>query len=457
MIPHTDHCNESSLPSCYRSYSIVQEEMKLLECRKEDLEIRKQRIKLINEEALAERNLSTERMHSQKCKNTNKMQEAAPSIVLCPSSSASDSSHEEEEEIIPATPDQSENEGGDDDGNEHVAKSEDDNAATKNGVPSNEEYMALINSLSPDEDRTRLTFCMQMAMQIRENYMDADVVSGIHMAFLSRCRIATKLAHIDSVCMPGLKDHLMGIRIPAYEAHMQSRLDKCSEKLQNVQRMAKAWAASSAKQELQRLSCRMSHYCSLVHLALLRMFLPSDSEDALMHGICSRQDGNEGSKARKGRKRRVDWYDLDMICFHLHETDSMEGIFSRISPRRHDVLSKAENASCDRIETRLISERQRWSLIAEEESSANAATASVLDASAEMIAAAAEHTGKAVYARKKLRDTRWECKVHVATMLCWIARALILDKGSIARDLFVQKFGQAAGKESSSSKRMKNA
>lgn len=101
-----------------------------------------------------------------------------------------------------------------------------------------------------------------------------------------------------------------------------------------------------------------------------------------------------------------------------------------------------------RAETKLEMDRQRWESLIEEDSSNNnvASGAGAAPAAATTCenggaaAQAASAGGKVTYARKKLRDNKWETKVYVASTLCAIGRTLLLNEDGMVQELFVQKF-----------------
>ena len=408
----------------------------LLDYERQDLELRRERIRLIYQEAMAEKMLAAAR--------SSDFSGVVDQPMLClrspvaSTNSTVSSAYDppattagEADEIVPATDD--EDNGG------AVGASIAPSVAAVADVPSQSDYDALLQTVSSEEERQRILSGKQLAACLQLNADDRVVVQEAKCSFLSTAKLPTKLAHLDAFCMPGFRTQLFKTRMPDYESHLEGRLQRCMERAYSrahegeaVAMRGKSWHAASNKQETARVTGRINHYCLLVHLSLMRQFLRSDVDECLVDRVAGGGDFHCGRKTG-----RVDWFDLDRVSFQLQCADVLEA--SGIVPKREAVLSIDENTACAQAEAKLLSERQRWTLLTEEEVAAAAA------GSSEAASSATEMVGKIVYAKKKLRDSRWATKVYVAQTLCQITKLLLLNDGGIVQDLFVQKFSRAEG------------
>lgn len=112
-----------------------------------------------------------------------------------------------------------------------------------------------------------------------------------------------------------------------------------------------------------------------------------------------------------------------------------------------------------RTETKLEGDRQRWEALMKEdeqqqqvqtqlqEPKTAACLAISLGAGMQGSSNGTEQCGKIIYAKKKLRDNKWETKVYVASTLCAIGKALLLNEDGMVQELFVQKFGREEEEE----------
>lgn len=366
---------------------LLDAKQQMLECEKQDLLIRRERINLIYAEAKAEELLSRSRggglqqQQQQKrlCIMPTPSSSSSPerggtksnsqAVVLCPASDEG----EEEDEIVPATDDEEEHSKSKDPKTSTASPAatppQGNKAATaaamppeQSDVPSQQEYDCLLllstTSKLTEDDRQRLALAKQVAWAMEENAGDDEALQGIRYSFLARCSVPSKLTHLDSLFMPGFKHQLEAIRVPTYEAHLQERLNRCMDKMkkpppaaaataatpeadaasaetQTVVVARKAWVLPNAKQEAARIGMRISHYCSLVHLNLMRKcYLRRDVEESLMFECSGGGGGIESAAAPAAAAAagvKMDWNDVDVVAFRLQNTDSLT--LSGIVPR----------------------------------------------------------------------------------------------------------------------------
>lgn len=220
-----------------------------LEHEKQELLIRRERIQLIYEEARAERELNEARLArhmpfvpGHQLPGTPKSEAAAPPTILVQETDDESTVHshssdpeEEEDEVVPATPPEEEE--------------DEDEEQT---------YEALIRCAASEELKLRLRIAQECARSLRQAAAAASAVRRVKVTFLSRCPAAECISHLDSMCMPGFKEDLAGIRLYAYEVQLEAHLQKWNEALARRSRNA-----PPGKKLIHHHRCEKPHRCVL--------------------------------------------------------------------------------------------------------------------------------------------------------------------------------------------------
>lgn len=115
------------------------------------------------------------------------------------------------------------------------------------------------------------------------------------------------------------------------------------------------------------------------------------------------------------------WLTLDREFFGHHASHGNWGVL-RLSEKREAALQQPSEAGGE--EQSLQLERRRWQKILEADASSFTTT-----------------PARKSYAKKKMQGSEWQMKVHAASVLLMVARAIVADDD--AQSLFVQRFGEA--------------
>ena len=379
---------------------IICKKIKLLECDREDLQIRRERIQLIYEEARAQDILL------RKSVAASPPLEEKQQHVLVPAtpSSSSYSGNDNSDTVVPAT------DYSDDDNDD--AKEEEDIVTVEAGIPSQMCYNTLLRITSPyGEDFARICCGKKAALEMELSSSHEEMMLA-KCRFLAVCEIPTKVAHLDSFCMPGFKKQLQLLRIPGYESHMEGRLNyyNCCSPLLSSSSSSSSSMGSSFKdwvrgqracRQASKARERIEHYCMLVLLSLTRKHLPPEEGELALffaNEVCHQQ-------------KEVHWYDLDEKHFGLFCT-APESMMQSLRKKREAVLLQSENDICAAQEAKLEEELQRWSFRASQEGE--------------------KGTKHDRHAKKKLLRVKWEIKVHVASTLCIIAKRMLASSSTTA-------------------------
>ena len=362
-----------------------------------DLEIRRERIRLIYEEAKALRELKDAQEGTRKTRRRLKLLDSETEEeygndnddeMVVPGTDYSSSSSDEYGDIRQEQKPSMKN-------NQKlqilVPETDDDDTSSddSSSISYDQAYSALLQCIPSEDERERLLLAKECANALEEAEASSDggaeAVRRVKVQFLSRCqKKARMIAHLDDVCMPGFREDLEAIRMHKYEAQLENRLKKCIETANSHVQHKSPSAIRRARKGVFCTHERMGHYCTLVLLKLTCCFMSREAEGALIDAA--------GSNVFEMR-----------IKAH------------NIKVMREALLDEAENALLDKEE-------------------------STLTAAARAAAIRVEEQSKYVYhAKSRLRRAEWKLNAFNASTLLRVAQVLVLDDH--VQKLFAQRFG----------------